>query len=235
MTNNNRTLYNAYVARKNGGGSAYNYELEPLISNFKFDIFILDAEKSKDGLQEHGAFLVITNKQYIIGYNAGFGAGTHLSAFARTTKDLFGGGSISNQNEAFKLTGICFRNYITARIVYECVGYNENRRPIYTGYINFNLNEFGNKITLEQFETFKTFYNDYNEDIKYVTKKYGLNKFYVRFCYKDKNETGKENISDSLDELYNHLSNNIDMKKIIIDEYEIIIGKSKKIDKYNKK
>lgn len=227
MMNNNQRLYNGYIARKNGGGSSYNYDLIPLIDNFSFDTFIQDAEKSKDGLQEHGAFLVITNKQYIIGYNAGYGAGTHLSAFARTTKDMFGGGSISNQNEAFKLTGICCRNYITARIVYECVSYNENRRPIYSGYINFNLNEFDNKITLEQFETFKAFYDDYNEDIKYVTKKYGSNKFYVRFCYKDQNDTGKENVSASLDELYNHLSNSIDQEKIIFDEFEII-GKNKK-------
>ena len=103
MTNSNKILYNSYIARKNGNGSAYNYDLGPLIYNFSFDTFILDAEKSKEGLQEHGAFLIITNNQYIIGYNAGYGTGTHISAFARTTKDMFGGGSILNQNEAFKL------------------------------------------------------------------------------------------------------------------------------------
>jgi len=229
MINNNQRLYNGYIARKSGGGSPYNYDLAPLISNFDFDTFILDAEKSKDELKEHGAFLIITNKQYIIGYNAGFGSGTHLSALARTTKDiLFGGGSISNQHEAFQLAGICCRNYITARIVYECAGYNEFQRPMYSGYINFNLNEFDNKITSEQFEIFKTFYNDYNEDIKYVTKKYGLDKFYVRFCYKDQNGNGKEYISDSLDELYNHLSNSIDKEKTIINEYQIITENSYK-------
>ena len=229
MINDNQGLYNAFFARKSGGGSKYNYDLGPLISNFDFDTFIRYAEKSKEELKDHGAFLVITNKQYIIGYNAGFGVGTHLSALARTTKDiLFGGGSISNQNEAFQLAGICCRNYITARIVYECAGYNEIHRPVYSGYINFNLNEFDNKITLEQFEQFKTFYNDYNEDIKYVTKKYGLNKFYVRFCYKDQNGNGKENISDSLDALYNHLSNSIDSEKTIINEYQIITENSKK-------
>lgn len=228
MMNNNQKLYSGYLARKSGNGRAYNYEIEPLISNFDFDTFIRDVEKSKEEVKEHGAFVVITNKQYIIGYNAGFGEGTHLSAFARTTKDLFGGGYIANQNEAYKLTGICCRNYITARIVYECIGYNENRRPIYSGYINFNLNEFDNKITTEQFENFKIFYNDYNEDIKYVTKKYGLNKFYVRFCYKDEFGNGNENKSGSLDELYNHLSNSIDMEKTLdTDEYEIIvIGKT---------
>lgn len=228
MINNNQQFYSGYLARKGGGAMGYNYELAPLITNFDFDTFIMDAEKSKDGLKEHGGFIVITSKQYIIGYNAGFGEGTHISAFARTTKDLFGGGSISNQNDAYKLTGICCRNYITARIVYECIGYNENRTPIYAGYIKFNLNEFGNKITLGQFETFKTFYNDYNADIKYVTKKCGLNKFYVRFCYQDSNGKGHENISDSLDALYNHLENNIDMEKTIFDEYEIIIGKKGK-------
>lgn len=228
MINNNQGLYNAFLARKSGGGSKYNYDLAPLISNFDFDTFIQYAEKSKAELKEHGGFLVITNKQYIIGYNAGFGTGTHLSALARTTKDiLIGGGSISNQNEAFQLAGICCRNYITARIVYECAGYNEFQRPIYSGYINFNLNEFDNKITREQFEMFKSFYNDYNEDIKYVTKKYGLDKFYVRFCYKDQNGNGKENKSNSLDELYRHLSTSIDNEKTIIDEYEII-GKSQK-------
>ena len=229
MINNNQRINNVFFARKSGGGSAYNYDLAPLISNFDFDTFIHYAEKAKKELKEHGGFLVITNKQYIIGYNAGFGVGTHLSAFARTTKDLLGGGYIANQNEAFKLTGICCRNYITGRIVYEVAGYDKFQRPIYSGYINFNLNEFDNKITPGEFENFKVFYNDYNEDIKYVTKKYGLNKFYIRFCYKDEKGNGKENKSGSLDELYNHLSNSIDMKKKLeTDEYEIIIGKTRK-------
>ena len=228
MINNSQKIYDGYLKRKSGNGRAYNYDLGPLISNFDFDTFITEAEKSKEEISDHGAFVVITNKQYIIGYNAGFGMGTHISAFARTIKDLYGGGEIENQNEAYKLTGLCCRNYITARIVYECVGYNENRRPIYSGYINFNLNEFDNKITLEEFETFQNFYNDYNEEIKYITKKYGTNKFYVRFCYKDQNGNGKENKSGSLDELYNHLSTCIDSEKTIFDELEIIIGKERK-------
>ena len=61
---------NAFLARKTGGGSAYNYDLTPLIENFTFYDFVTKIENNQD----HGGFLVITDNQYIIGYNAGFGS-----------------------------------------------------------------------------------------------------------------------------------------------------------------
>ena len=95
---------------------------------------------------------------------------------------------------------------------------------MYSGYINFNLNEFGRKITPNQFASFKEFYDDYNEDIKYVTKNYN---FTVSIHYTD--EFGKKisKESKSLDELYYYLENNIDYNKVI-EEEKIIIGKERK-------
>lgn len=213
---------NAFLARKTGGGSAYNYDLTPLIENFTFYDFVTKIENNQD----HGGFLVITDNQYIIGYNAGFGSGTHLSAFARTIVDINEGPdrNIITDHEAIILSKKCSLNYITARIIYECVGEDIYGRQMYSGYINFNLNEFGRKITPNQFASFKEFYDDYNEDIKYVTKNYN---FTVSIHYTD--EFGKKisKESKSLDELYYYLENNIDYNKVI-EEEKIIIGKERK-------
>ena len=224
--NINMTSYSAYFNRKSGSGSDYNYELAPLIKDFSFYEFFREVEKRKKELNDYGGFLIITNKQYIIGYNAGFGVGTHLSSFARTMKDITGGGNI-NLNEAVKLNYICDKNYITARLCYEHNGDNEHGRPLYGGVLNFNLSTLDNKITPKQFENFVEFYNDYNEDIKYCISKYGINNFYVRFTYLDETGKIKYNCSNSLDNLYNYLSNSIDHSKEILEE-SIIIGKERK-------
>ena len=213
---------NAFLDRKTGGGSKYNYDLEPLISNFTFYDFVTKIESS----EEHGAFLVITNNQYIIGYNAGFGAGTHLSAFARTEQDINDNSksSINNDQDAIRLSRKCATNYITARIIFERTGENNYGRPTYSGYIHFNLKEFGGKITPSQFEMFKEFYEDYNEDIKYITARYN---FIVSINYVDSNKKSIRKEAKDLDELYNYLEQNIDNNKVI-EEEKIIIGKERK-------
>lgn len=205
---------NAFLARKTGGGSAYNYDLTPLIENFTFYDFVTIAKKEQ--LEDHGGFLVITNNQYIIGYNAGFGSGTHQSAFARTIVDInnYSKRKITSDQDAITLYRKCALNYITARITYE-----KNK-----GHITFNLNNFGGKITREQFETFKDFYNDYNEDIKWITKRYD---FAVVFYYTDKFGKKQRIETDNLDELYNYFEQNIDYNKVI-EEEQIIIGKERK-------
>lgn len=217
------SIFDGFLKRKNSKGSAYNYDLYPLIENFDFYEFISSAENSKEDLMEHGAFLVITNRQYIIGYNAGFGFGTHISANARVMKELLGGGFISSTKDAIKLNED-IKQFITAKIFYEYMGDDKYSRPIYSGCINFNLCLNNNKITKKQFEVFKMFYNDYNDDLKYVINKYGINKFHIKFCYNEKDNSMKQYISDSLDELYNYLENNIDYSKEVYEE-NIIIGK----------
>lgn len=211
----------AFTSRKSGGGSACNYDIEPLIENFTFYDFITTAEKSKEELTDHGAFLIITNNQYIIGYNAGFGVGAHAPAFARAILALNGkkDQNISGHNEASILGGSMDNQYVKARILYECCGHNENGRPIYSGKIHFSLIPLGSKITPNQFETFKDFYNDYNDDIKYMSQKYD---FSVCFCYKDENGKTQNSITKDLDALYNYLAENIDYNRIITEETTII-------------
>ena len=212
----------AFTSRKSGGGSSYNYDIEPLIANFTFYDFVTAAEQSKEELTDHGAFLIITNNQYVIGYNAGFGAGAHAPAFARAILALNGkkNQNISGPTEAALLGGSMDSQYIKARILYECCGPNENGRLTYAGLINFNLIPLGSKITPNQFETFKDFYNDYNKDIEYISKKYN---FPVRFCYRDENGQMQESITKNLDALYKYLEQNIDHNKVI-DEETTIIG-----------
>jgi len=222
----NLKIGQGFYNRKSGGGSAYNYELAPLIDNFTFYDFINNTKKNKRNLQENGGFLIITNNQYIIGYTAGFGVGTHLSAFSRAMKDMMGGGDIHNLKDAITLDSLCSKNYITARIVYEYLFDDEHGRPRYNGTLNFMLSGLEYKITPEQFEVFKEFYNDYNEDIEYVTTKCGLDNFCVRYGYLDSDGNTKYNVSGNLDMFYNYLSKNIDDFKEIIEE-EKIIGKEK--------
>lgn len=209
----------AYLNRKSGKGSRYNYDLEPLIKKFSFYDFVANVKKDED----FGGFLVITNKQYVIGYTAGFGAGTHMAAFARVMMDMNdpNKGQIKYDRDAIKLNSECTRNYITARILYESHGYDQYGIPQFLGYINFELSSFGGKITPSQFEVFKQFYNDYNEDINYVTKKYN---FFVAINYKDEEGKTQRRTSQNLDELYEYLEKNIDETKVILED-SVIIGK----------
>lgn len=213
-------MENSYLARKSGGGSAYNYELAPLIKNFSFYDFVQEGERKKYKAEDHGGFLIITNRQYIVGYNAGFGVGAHASAFARTMMDINGGGTMHTDADVFSKQSECKRNYITARIVYEYINDNINGRAIYQGYINFDLSHLGYKITPQQFECFKKFYNDHNDDIKYVANHNG---FYVRFSYKDEKGNTQYNVSGSLDALYDYLSTIVYYDKTIHEE-PIILG-----------
>ena len=66
----------------------------------------------------------------------------------------------------------------------------------------------------------------YHIYFKYATTKLAPGKFRVSFNYRDENGTLKETTSPSLDELYTHLSNNIDYAKTV-EEEKVIIGKGK--------
>ena len=214
-------LSKAFYNQKRGKGSAYNYDIAPLIENFSFYEFITEAERNKLSEEDHGGFVVITPKQYIVGYNAGFGAGTHLSSFSRAMRDIKGGGSINNIQDAIKLNEECFDKYITATIVYEEKSKDNNGKPFYTGYIDFDL---GNtKISEQMYESFLKFYDDYNDDISYTTMKYG-NKFSVVFKYRDKDGKLDMSVTDNLDTIKYYLKSRIDYEKQ--DDYdETIIGK----------
>ena len=211
-----------YINRKTGSGTKYNYELKPLIENFSFLDFISNALKNREVGNDFGAFLVLTNKQYILGYNAGFGVGTHIASFARTYNDINNRGKVENDLEAIRLSTKCQKEYITARIMYECVGENENKIPVYSGSISFSIKSL--PISPKQFEVFKKFYENYNREIELVVKKCSINNFCVWFTYDT--ESSKFNVDKScnLDNLYKFLESQIDYDKVVDDEDEVLVG-----------
>lgn len=202
------------------GSIELNYDIFPLIRDFDFYSFIDYAEKHKNVISDYGGFIVITPKQYIIGYNSNFGTGTHFSSFARVTKEIYGGGSIQSSKEAKSLVNYCLDNFIVGSIIYECI--EEYGVPKCSGYISFDIKN--KKISLEEFHSFEMFYNGYNAEIRRVISKYGIDKFNV--VINIKNDSKIERIvSDCLDELYIYLKSCIDYD--IYDDYydEIVIGK----------
>lgn len=210
-----------FLSRKSGGGEKYNYDLSPLINDFSFLDFVHEGLKYREVGNDFGAFLVITDKQYVLGYNAGFGVGTHVASFARTFIDLKGGGRIANDLEALRIAKKCNNEYITARIMYECVGEDEFRNPIYAGSISFTLETL--PISKGQFDVFKKFYEDYNKEIELVVKKCSINNFCVWYSYKDENKELCIDQASNLDNLYNFLEKNVDYNKTIIQE-EVLFG-----------
>ena len=211
----------------------YNYDIMSLINeNFDFYDFIKNGKNTL--LTDNGAFLVISNNQYVLGYNRGMGTGGHDLAFARAFSEINGGvlNYDSNGNAVYKSNGklnfsnvnlncrACESKYITARIFYEYACDNQVGTPIFSGGIYFDLASHGYKITQEQFHVFEQFYNDYNRDIKISTK--NLPYFYISFRYLNELGEVKEMGCRDLEPLYNYLKNNIDYDKEIEDDKNII-------------
>lgn len=211
-------LRKGFYQNRNDKGRTYNYDLSALIHDFDFYEFIDYAEKFKDELKDYGAFIVITNKQYIIGYNASFGEGTHLSSFARVMKDLKGGGVIINSQEAKQLTDECINKYITGRIMYErCESVG---RPKCEGHISFNL--VGKTVSLEQLNVFEKFMYSYGLEIKRIIKKYGMDKFKIIVTYINDEGVLDSIYTDCLEDVYELLKKNICLCNE--DSNEIILG-----------
>jgi len=211
---NNRSYY----GKKESLGNSYNYDLYLLLENFSFTEFLSTNTKT-----EHGAVLVITNNQYIIGYTAEYGLGSHRSALARIMKTIHGGNRIQDSKEAKRLEDECKKKYITARILYDHRGDNEEGISLYSGAIYFQFPK-NDTITKMQYELFKKFYEEYNNEIKMLIRKYGIYNFKVQYGHID--ETGTKEIKnvDSLDEIYTYLETRIDFDKKIDNDEEIILG-----------
>lgn len=211
-------LRKGFYQNRNHNGRDYNYDLSMLTKDFDFYEFIDYAEKFKEELKDYGAFIVITDKQYIIGYNASFGEGTHLSSFARVMKDLKGGGMILNSMEAKQLTDECISKYLTGRIMYErCESFG---RPRCEGHISFNL--VGKTITIEQLNVFEKFAKDYGLEIKRIIRKYGMDKFKIIVTFINENGLLDSIYTDNLDDVYELLKRHLALGSE--DFNEIILG-----------
>lgn len=196
----------------------YNFDLSELTNDFSLFDFIKNGNVAcRENIgDDFAGFLVCTPKQYIFGYNSGFGVGPHIASFARVMKDILGGGEIVSIDEFTKLGTMCSEKYLCGRLVYENVGLDEYGMPRLTGTLNILTK--GN-IDSNTFLTFKRFYEDYNNEIKSICKR--LNgSFNVSYFDKD---TNKKVESGDLDSLFNYLERHIDecSKE---NEEECIIG-----------
>lgn len=213
-------IESAYGNRKNGcSGDIYNFDLQPLINNFSFYDFII-ASRQNSGSYEHGGFLVVTDKQYILGYNSDYGKGSHTASFARCMADLEGGKQINGYQDCLYFSNRCQKSLVTARFVYEKVRSNENGYPIFRGNIMFC---FGSTpLTLGMLSAFEQFYNDYADEIKGVQERYG---FSIEYSYVENNffhsekDTTLENVLKFARSRVNYEASNE------LGENEIIIGK----------
>lgn len=211
-------LENYYVKGRTSG-SKWNFDLQPLITDFNFYDFCCSANSS-----DHGGFLVITDKQYVVGYNAGFGEGAHVYAFARCMKDMQGGGDINSDKESFALDFTLEKEYLFARIIYEMYEDEVTHQKKHAGYIVFPLADFRNNknITKGQFEQFLKFYEKYNDEIKYVYKKFNFVVDYTNY----ENDRVTHHYANSLDGLRDYLSKHIVDKKSH-DNHEIILNQER--------
>lgn len=208
--------YVQYYTKGKTGDARYNYDLLPLITDFSFYDFCMEAKDD-----EHGAFLVITNKQYIIGYNRGFGEGTHSASFARVMKDIHGGGEIKNENEVIRLDTMLDRTSIEARIIYELYQDSETHQVQRQGYLHFDMgyHRMPRFVSYSQYEQFLKFYEKYNDEIKQVCKKFN---FVVNYYTYDENGIGTHHPSTSLEEIRDYMSKHL--IDDVVDEDEIILN-----------
>lgn len=206
-----------FLSRKTGTlGNKYNFDLQEMINNFNFNDFCRYAD------EESGAFVAITNKQYIIGYNSSFGDGSHIASLARVMKDISGGGKILTDYEAGTLSNEFRSKYLWGRIIYRKTKTIDSHVP-HESYGSIGFDFSCNKITSLEYEMFCKFYDDFNEEIKEVCNLYN---FYIVFCYVENDELKSKPLKD-LDFIKEYMANNIN-DNIDIDD-EVIINK-----KFNK-
>jgi hypothetical protein len=206
---------------------SYNFDLKPLIERFSFyDLIQNKFDVSYDNpydygntkiktVNEHGGFLVITDKQYILSYNSEFGSGSHHCSFARCMADLQGGKRISNHEDSIYYKNLCEKEFITARITYEKLGNNQYGYPVYSGRILFN---FGlEPITEGKLKAFEQFYNDHVRELNSVCQRYNFSIEYMCSYYTQKDCT--------LDDVLKFVRYHMDpFAPSISSEDEIIIG-----------
>ena len=174
----------AYGSRdKVYSGDLYNFDLKPLIDEFSFEEFVNLKFSSAYGctnmkpVNEYGAFLVITDKQYILGYNSDKGCGSHHCSFARCMADILGGNKINTYEDAKYYKGLCEHKYITARIIYEKDWTNLYGYPKFIGRILFN---FGTEpITEGKLRSLEKFIEDHGKQLDYINKAYNFSIEYM--------------------------------------------------------
>lgn len=209
-----------FFQNKDSNRVNYNFDLSELTNDFSLFDFIKNGNVAcRENIgDDFGGFLVCTPKQYVFGYNSGFGVGPHIASFARTMKDIMGGGEISSIDEFTKLGTMCSENYLCGRLLYENVGLDEYGSPKLTGVLNILTK---GSIDSSTFLTFKKFYEDYNSEVKLVCKNL-RGRFKVSYFDKDNH---KKVETEALDSVLDYLEKHID-NSLASEENEVIIGVS---------
>ena len=187
--------YSLY-AEKSRTHASCNFDLDEHVR--KFDLFEFCYDKS--GTDRYG-FLVVMNDRYLMGYNASYGLGTHIGAFARVMQNQNGGGIILNDQEAYSLSEMCSSKFIVSSIMHEYVGDMLIKENKYKNYMSFEFKN--NSYNSEVINTFKKFYDENNSNIIYLANKFD---FKVIFCYK-RNEKLLFDKSSNLDNVYEFVTN----------------------------
>lgn len=140
-----------------------------------------------------------------------------MYAFARCMQDIKGGGYISTMQEAFALDNELQRKYLAAKIVYEVKRNDDSHLANTDGYIKFTLTDYvqNKDIPMEQYELFQKFYREYNDEIKYVAKKFN---FVVVYEYLDEAGNIKKDESQSLDNVMSYMKEHLVNKEDTLDE-----------------
>lgn len=219
-------LENAYGSRKSGDVTDYNFDIKKMVDDFSFYDFL---EQTRATKKDNGAFLVVTDKQYILGYNANYGMGSHQQSFAKCEAELEGGKKIGIYTDCVALASKCEKSFITAKILFEYVGENENYQPKYDGRIIFMLED--RKITPEQMKVFEKLYEDIGQEINSISSKYP---FTICFSYIDKEGKRHSEYTNNFIDLIDYLKTVVsyDIPKKSKDD-EKIIGVSLE-EKYKK-
>ncbi len=196
-----------YFRKGKDNGLLYNFDLIPLIDGFDFYEFCDNGQKQTG---DYGGFIVITDKQYIVGYNSGFGIGSHRNVFARVYRDIHGGGPVNSDIETMEFERKLLTSALVGKIHFELTA-QLDAPTHHTGHIHFDFTAPGSKnqikpITEKQFKQFKKFYEKYNKDIKYVCQRFD---FKIILTYHDTFGELITVTSSDLQALYNFMENHI--------------------------
>ncbi len=133
-----------------------NYSIKPMVDAFNMDDFLNSNKTSKRKL----AFLLITGNQTVCGYTFNYGMGSHDGAITNAFRDIYGLKNIDTEGEQCRLADKISENYITAHFTND---------PDIGVFLAFYLQRL-DRISAEEFELFKQFYDKYNDTIYEYSK-----------------------------------------------------------------
>ena len=137
-----------------GGNDAYNFPLEIMHDSEDLLRFTHIGKETDDEIG-NGAFLLITENQYVMSYNRGMGQGAHNNAIARAWADINGRGGI-NYTDAVNTYHDAENKLLIGKFYSERERSNGPLRNL----LVFSLYR-GGKISQAEYDSFMNFYNEY--------------------------------------------------------------------------